>query len=176
MSSNRLTQGRWTNARGDGDRKDVKNYENDIAGNNTIATMARANTTSVRAGILDIANALKYCASLSKIVLRENAICGAVAGKALGDMISPVGSIHSCVIELDLSAQGNWNGDVKLDIPFAQAFACGLQYNTTLATLDMRYNGLGAGGQQALRQAAGSTDLRLSGSEKSIGGTLIMHF
>jgi hypothetical protein len=83
-------------------------------------------------------------ASLSKLDLKDNQICGADAGKALGDVLA----VNTVLNELDLSDQGeaitgHMRGKGALDASFVRAFAVGLKKSKTLSHLNVSSNNLG---------------------------------
>jgi hypothetical protein len=58
VSSNLLTRGTWTNAHGNGDCNDDRNYETDMA------------------GVIALADAIPNMRALSSLNLAENLLCG----------------------------------------------------------------------------------------------------
>jgi hypothetical protein len=91
-------------------------------------------------GLIAIANAIPDMGALSKLVMRQNDIHGAEAGKAFAYMLAQT----TVLKELDLSSQGSGYHGNDLDAAFADEFAVGLVDNGGLLSLDFSANGMGA--------------------------------
>jgi hypothetical protein len=89
-------------------------------------------------GIIAIANAMPDMGALSTLVMRENNIHGAEAGKAFADMLAQ----NTILKELDLSSQNVGYGGRALDAAFAKEFAVGISDNGALSALSLKSNDL----------------------------------
>jgi hypothetical protein len=79
--------------------------------------------------------------ALSKLIMRENDIHGAEAGRAFADMLAQ----NTVLKELDLSSQKVGMFGNALDAPFAKEFAVGISGNGALTSLDLSSNNLTQG-------------------------------
>jgi hypothetical protein len=107
-------------------------------------------------GAIAIVNAIKDMGALSKLVMRQNNIHGAEAGKAFADMLAR----NTVLKELDLSSQkvGDFGAENALDVAFAKEFAAGISDNGALIKLGISNNDIGAeqkGGLQRICVAGG---------------------
>jgi hypothetical protein len=89
-------------------------------------------------GVIALANAIPNMRALSKLVMRENGIHGAEAGRAFADMLAQ----NTVLKELDLSSQKVGTFGKALDALFAKEFAVGISGNGALTRLDISKNEL----------------------------------
>jgi hypothetical protein len=87
--------------------------------------------------------------ALSKLVMRQNNIHGAEAGKAFADMLAR----NTVLKELDLSSQKFGTYGDALDAAFAKEFAAGISDNGTLSSLNLARNNMQAAGVKHIAQA-----------------------
>jgi hypothetical protein len=102
--------------------------------------------------------------ALSKLVMRQNNISGAEAGKAFADMLAQ----NTALKELDLSSQKVGNYGNALDAAFAKKFAVGISDNGTLMKFDISENSFCVAGAKALAEGLKGnqvmTELNLAGN------------
>jgi hypothetical protein len=99
-------------------------------------------------GAVVVAEYLRDNGALSKLVMRQNDIHGAEAGRVFSDML-----VRNTVLkELDLSSQkvGNWGK--PMDAAFAKEFAAGISGNGALVKLDISNNSIGAAKKRGLQR------------------------
>jgi hypothetical protein len=110
-----------------------------------------------RPGIAALASAIPDMRALSKLVMHQNNIHGAEAGKAFAVMLAQ----NTALKELDLSSQKVGIYGYALDLAFAKEFAVGISDNGALAKLDISRNRIGAEQEGNLQRicAAGGLEL-----------------
>jgi Leucine-rich repeat (LRR) protein len=94
----------------------------------------------------ELAAGIKDMGALSKLVMRQNDIHGAEAGRAFADMLAQ----NTVLKELDLSSQKVGDYGKPMDVAFAKEFAAGISGNGALAKLDISNNDIGQGGSLLL--------------------------
>ena len=99
-------------------------------------------------GVIAISDAIPTMGALVKLVMGDNKLKGAEAGKALGDAIA----VNTVLKELDLSSPESYNSD-KSDAEFAKAFSVGLGANGALTSLNLAENWLYAEGAKHVAAA-----------------------
>jgi hypothetical protein len=87
-------------------------------------------------GIIAIADAIPDMGALSKLVMRQNNVHGAEAGKAFADMLAQ----NTVVKELDLSSQKVGTYGDALDATFVKEFAAGISDNGTISIVNLAKN------------------------------------
>jgi hypothetical protein len=88
-----------------------------------------------------ITNDISDMGTLFKLVMRQNDISGAEAGKVFANMLAQ----NTVLKELDLSSQKVEFYGCALDAAFAKEFAVGISNNRTLTSLDISRNDLANG-------------------------------
>jgi hypothetical protein len=86
----------------------------------------------------ELAVGLRDNRALSTLVMRQNNINGAEAGKAFADMLAQ----NTVLKELDLSSQKVGYYGVALDAAFAKAFAVGIIGNGTVSSINLLKNSI----------------------------------
>jgi hypothetical protein len=89
--------------------------------------------------------------ALSKLVMRQNNIHGAEAGRAFADMLAR----NTVLKELDLSSQkaGDFGAGNALDVAFAKEFAAGISDNGAMTSLNLASNMIGSEGVKHVAEA-----------------------
>jgi hypothetical protein len=100
-------------------------------------------------GVAALADAMPGMRALSKLVMRQNNIHGAEAGKAFADMLAQ----NTVVKELDLSSQKAGTYGDALDAAFLKEFAAGISDNGAMTKIDISSNDIRAEGGKALATA-----------------------
>jgi hypothetical protein len=93
-----------------------------------------------------LANAIKDMRALTKLVMCQNNINGAEAGKAFADMLAQ----NTVLKELDLSSQACGYGGKALDAAFAKDFAVGISDNGAMTSLNLASNELSVEGAKII--------------------------
>jgi hypothetical protein len=137
LSKNDLGR-QWTNAFGDNDRNDDKNYGSDLS------------------GILAVVNATKDNGALSVLSLKDNDLGTKAAGKVLGEMLR----VNSVLKELDLSSNKPYRGGDPAG--FAQELALGIKDNRALIKLDISSNHIGAEQEENLQRICSAGSIQLA--------------
>jgi hypothetical protein len=93
-------------------------------------------------GITALTDAIKDMRALSTLVMRQNDIHGAEAGRAFADMLAQ----NTVLKELDLSSQKVGRSGKALDAAFAKEFAVGISGNgaKALSVLNLADNNIGS--------------------------------
>ena len=121
--------------------------------------------------------------ALSKLVLRQNDIHGAQAGRVFADMLAQ----NTILKELDLSSQA-WSTHSSLDAAFANEFAVGLSDNGALSSANLLGNDIGIEQASALavilkehptlKSLCGNkgdeTELDMSGKNMRVEGAIML--
>ena len=117
--------------------------------NNSLGKVGPGSAASAdMSGVIAISDAIPTMGALVKLVMGDNKLKGAEAGKALGDAIA----VNTVLKELDLSSPESYNSD-KSDAEFAKAFSVGLGCNGAMRNLNISSNRLTAEGAESLAEA-----------------------
>jgi hypothetical protein len=168
ISSSKLTRGEWTNALGDGDRNDDRNYGTDMTGVNALANGIRDN------------------GALSVLSLKNNNLCNKEAGKALAQALAG----NTTLRELDVSCNQSPAGDYSArDGPgFAEELAVGIRDNGAISSVNLLKNYIPVEQAKALasilkehptlKSLCGNigeeTELDMSGKEMGAGDAIML--
>jgi hypothetical protein len=105
-------------------------------------------------GVIVLANAINNMGALFKLLMCQNNIHGAEAGKAFADMLAQ----NTVLKELDLSSQKVGGYGDALDAAFAKEFAVGISDNGALTSLNLSSNNLKAEGARIVAKAVKVTN------------------
>jgi hypothetical protein len=118
-------------------------------GPQAIAEALKSNVRDIMYMHIISANICHDKRALSKLVMCQNDIHGAEAGRAFADMLAQ----NTVLKELDLSAQKFGRRGEAMDAAFAKEFAVGISGNGALTSLNLSSNNINAEGAKIVAEA-----------------------